>query len=256
MTISLTDALGAQRGFVCLVGAGGKKSTMYALAAAHRGRVLLSSTSHMYPYDRDQVDQVVTLGDPQAPMPATGDARVVAVAADIGTTKRVGGLDAQRLREIARERGFDVCVVKADGARARWIKAPGEYEPVIPGFATTVIPVVSVKVVGRPLDDRIAHRPERLTALLGIAPGAPIEAGHVSALLSHPRGALQGVGQARVIPLINMVDDDELHAIARGIARTALAQSDRFSAVVLACMKQGRIVEIVTRDDAPATAGG
>ena len=73
MTISLTDALGAQRGFVCLVGAGGKKSTMYALAAAHRGRVLLSSTSHMYPYDRDQVDQVVTLGDPQAPMPATGE---------------------------------------------------------------------------------------------------------------------------------------------------------------------------------------
>ena len=64
------------------------------------------------------------------------------------------------------------------------------------------------------------------------------------------------MGQARVIPLINMVDDDELHAIARGIARTALAQSDRFSAVVLACMKQGRIVEIVTRDDAPATAGG
>ena len=188
-------------------------------------------------------------------MPATGDARVVAVAADIGTTKRVGGLDAQRLREIARERGFDVCVVKADGARARWIKAPGEYEPVIPGFATTVIPVVSVKVVGRPLDDRIAHRPERLTALLGIAPGAPIEAGHVSALLSHPRGALQGVGQARVIPLINMVDDDELHAIARGIARTALAQSDRFSTVVLACMKQARIVEIVTRDDAPATGG-
>ncbi|MGR9092882.1 MAG: selenium cofactor biosynthesis protein YqeC [Gammaproteobacteria bacterium] len=255
MTISLPEALVAQSGFICLVGAGGKKSTMYALAAAHPGRVLLSSTSHMYPYDADRVDQIVTLGDPQAPMPATGDARVVAVAADIGTPKRVGGIDAQRLREIFREGEFDVCVIKADGARARWIKAPGEYEPVIPDFATTVIPVVSVKVVGRPLDERIAHRPERLTALLGIAPGATIEAEHVSALLASPRGALQGVGDAQVIPLINMVDDDRLRAIARGIARAALAQSERISAIVLACMKQARIVEIVTRDAAPAAGG-
>lgn len=251
MTNTLPEALGAQSGFVCLVGAGGKKSTMYALAAAHGGRVLLSSTSHMYPYDRQWVDQIVTLSEPGAPMPATDDARVVAVATDIATPKRVGGLAAERLRDIAREHRFDVCVVKADGARARWIKAPGEYEPVIPDFATTVIPVVSVKVVGRTLDERIAHRPERLTALLGIAPGARIEAGHVSALLSHPRGALKGVGRARVIPLINMVDNPQLHVLARDIAHAALAQSERISTVVLACMKAARIVEIVTRDSVP-----
>ncbi len=255
MTNTLPEALGAQRGFVCLVGAGGKKSTMYALAAAHRGRVLLSSTSHMYPYDRARVDQIVTLSDPQARVPATDDARVVAIATDIATPKRVGGLAAERLRDIARERRFDVCVVKADGARARWIKAPGEYEPVIPGFASTVIPVVSIKAVGRPLDDRIAHRPERLTALLGIAPGARIEAGHVAALLAHPRGALQGVGGARVIPLINMVDDAELQLIARKVARAALAQSERFSSIILGSMKAGRIVEIVTRDKVAGASG-
>lgn len=248
MTISLPEALGAHSGFVCLVGAGGKKSTMYALAAAHPGRVLLSSTSHMYPYDPDRVDQIVTLGSAATPLPATGNARVVAVATDIGTPKRVGGVDAQRLQEIYREREFDVCVLKADGARARWIKSPGEHEPVLPDFATTVIPVVSVKVVGRPLDERIAHRPERLTALLGIAPGARIEPEHLSALLSHPRGALKGVGEAQVIPLINMVDDDRLHGLAREIARAALAQSERISSIVLGCMKQARVVEIITRD--------
>ena len=96
---------------------------------------------------------------------------------------------------------------------------------------------------------------ERLTALLGIAPGARIEAGHVSALLSHPRGALQGVGKARVIPLINMVDDPQLHVLARDIAHAALAQSERISTIVLASMKAARIVEIVTRDNLPDSAG-
>lgn len=253
--LSLPEALGAQSGFVCLVGAGGKKSVMYALAAAHPGRVLLSSTSHMYPYEQQRVDRIVTLPDPRAPMPPTDDARVVAVATDIATPKRVGGLEAERLRDIARERRFDVCVVKADGARARWIKAPGEHEPVIPGFATTVIPVVSVKVVGRPLDERIAHRPERLTALLGIAPGARIEAAHVAALLSHPRGSLKGAGPARVIPLINMVDDEQLQALARSIALAALAQNERISRVVLGCMKSSAIVEIVTRDSSVDSHG-
>ena len=32
----LLDALGARRGMVCAVGAGGKKSTLYRLAEAHR----------------------------------------------------------------------------------------------------------------------------------------------------------------------------------------------------------------------------
>ena len=64
MNAELVSALGATRGIVCLVGAGGKKTTMYALARAHPGRVLLSSTSHMYPYDRNKIDYAVTL-DPK-----------------------------------------------------------------------------------------------------------------------------------------------------------------------------------------------
>jgi len=248
MSDALLTALGANTGFVCLVGAGGKKSTMYALAAAHPGRVLLSSTSHMYPYESDRVGCVVTLADPHARFPDTSSHRVVAVATDIGTPKRVGSVPAERIREIYTEGGFDVCLIKADGARARWIKTPGTHEPVIPEFATTVIPVVSARVVGRPLDDRIAHRPERLTALLGVESGEVIEAEHLSALLSHPDGALKGAGDADIVPLINMVDDDEICRLARGIANAALSRTRRISRIVLASMKHGRLVEVVRRD--------
>ncbi len=247
MSEDLAVALSATRGIVCLVGAGGKKTTMYALARAHPGRVLLSSTSHMYEYDRDKVDIALTLADPTEPLPDFTQHRVVAIAAATDTRKRVGGLEAQQIQNIYAKGHFDLCIIKADGARARWIKSPGPHEPLIPAFANTVVPVVSAQVIGRNLDDRIAHRPERLTDLLGIKLGETITPQHLSDLLSHPEGSLKGVGEAEVIPLINMVDSDDLHALARELAIVALAQTDRISRIVLASMRDERLVEIVDR---------
>jgi len=235
------------RGIVCLVGAGGKKTTMYALSRAHPGRVLLSSTSHMYPYEQDRVDLLVTLAEADA-LPDLKAHRVVAIAGATQTPKRVGGLPAERIRDIYRDGGFDLCVIKADGARARWIKSPGDHEPAIPPFADTVIPIVSAQVIGRPLDDGIAHRPERLAQLIGIELGEIITPQHIADLLSHPNGSLKGVGEADVVPLINMVDDEDIHRIAREAASAALAQTDRISRIVLASMKHARLVEIVERD--------
>lgn len=247
MSLELIEALGATSGIVCLVGAGGKKTTMYALAQAHPGRVLLSSTSHMYLYEPERVDCVVTLGQRQTSLPDFADHRVVAIAGVTATVKRVGGLSAARIRDIYASGGFELCIIKADGARARWIKSPGAHEPLIPDFADTVIPVVSARVIGRPLDGAIAHRPERLTQLLGIELGETITPGHIADLLSHRDGALKGVGEADVVPLINMVDDDALHAVAREAAVAALAQTERLSRIVLASMKHARLVEIVER---------
>jgi probable selenium-dependent hydroxylase accessory protein YqeC len=218
---------------------------MYALAAAHRGRVLLSSTAHMYPYESARVDRIISAAHPDTPLADCADARVFAVCGESTTPHRVGGLSAEHIRRIFDEQRFDLCVIKADGARARWIKSPGAHEPLIPSFAQTVIPVVAASVIGRPLDARIAHRPERLTALLGIAPGARITPEHIADLLSNPMGALKNVGDAVVIPLINMVDDEELHALARRAARAAMERSPRISRIVLASMRSARIVEVV-----------
>ena len=247
MSEDLTAALAATHGVICLVGAGGKKTTMYALARQHPGRVLLSSTSHMYEYDGDEVDIALTLAEPTAPLPDLAEHRVVAVAVATDTRKRVGGLEAEQIQSIFAKGHFDLCIIKADGARARWIKSPGPHEPLIPAFADTVIPVVSAQVIGRRLDDRIAHRPERLTELLGIEIGETITPRHVSDLLAHSEGSLKGVGSARVIPLINMVDNVAIQAVAREVALAAMAQTDRISRIVLASMRDRRLVEVIER---------
>lgn len=245
----LLDALNARRGIVCLTGAGGKKTTMYALAAAHPGRVALSSTSHMYRYVRSQVDCVVSVTGSRVPDDYTG--RVVAFAGATDTADRVGGLEAAQIEAIWATGTFDLVAIKADGARARWIKAPEDYEPVVPTLATTVIPVVSARVIGRSLSSGIAHRPERLAAVMGIAADAPIEPRHIARLLSSEHGALKGVGSATVVALINMVDDEALRVPARAAAQAALEAAPRIARVVLASMKEARLVEVVERRGGP-----
>ena len=245
--LSLIGALGATKGVVCLVGAGGKKTTMYALAQMHPGRVLLSSTTHMYAYRTDRVDRVVMLADATARPPELASGRVVAMATQTDTAHRVGGVSAERLEEIHQQGHFDVCLIKADGARSRWIKTPGPNEPLILSFATTVIPVVSAQVLGRPLGTEIAHRPERVGRLLNMKLGDPFEERHLIELLASPAGSLKGVGDAAVIPLINMVDTDEHRERARRIALAVLERTPRISRIVLASMHHPRLVDVIER---------
>ena len=137
-------------------------------------------------------------------------------------------------------------MLKADGARARLIKAPAHYEPIIPASTTTVVPVVSARALGRPLGHGIAHRPELLCKVMGVAMDEPLLPAHVAALLSSERGSLQGVGDASVVPLINMVDDPDLLISARKTAELALAGTTRYSKVVLASMKERRLVDVIS----------
>ena len=85
----LLTALNATRGVVCMVGAGGKKTTMYALAALHPGRVALSSTSHMYQYDEAQIDAIVVADTVEEMLRFPPDARVAAFAGMHGVVFRI-----------------------------------------------------------------------------------------------------------------------------------------------------------------------
>ncbi len=234
---------------VSLVGAGGKKTTLYALARALSGRVALSSSSHMAAYDAGVVDEVVTLtaGGPSLPLPSSG--RIVAFGGEAESAERIHGLTLAQIEQLVGDRSFDHVLLKADGARARWIKAPADYEPIVSPCTDRVLYLISAQVLGAPLDERIAHRVERITAVCGAQPGAPLTTDHLAALLSSEAGALQGIGQTELLPVINMVDNKTLERQARAVARIALAMTTRFDLVVLATMKTARVIDVVTRAD-------
>jgi len=247
----LIQALAAEQGLVCMVGAGGKKTTMYRLASLHAGRVGITSTVFIPPPPAALEAKCVIAPEPHlldAVLKLAPHHRTLFFAQPSDKPGRFGGVSRSCIAQIHRQAMLDVTFIKADGARSRWLKAPAEDEPQIPGDASTVIPVVSALALGRPLDESIAHRVDRLASVMGINRGELILPPHLARLIADERGALKHAGEAKVVPLINMVDDPEHERLAQVVARAALARSSRFERVVLAAMRKPEpLVAVVTR---------
>jgi probable selenium-dependent hydroxylase accessory protein YqeC len=234
-----------------VVGAGGKKTTLYRLVEAHlaigTSRIGLTCTVAMAPPPAWLGEALIAEPTRLARALVAGDRdRALVYAQSSPKPGRVGGVPPEILASLHDEGDFAVTLIKADGARMRWIKAPGPGEPVLPPEVTTVLPLVSARVFGQPLTEAVAHRPERVAAVTGAKLGEPLSPAHVAHLLTSEQGALQGVGRATVVPIINMVDDREKRAAARSAARQALAMSRRLARIVLASMTAAApVIEVV-----------
>jgi probable selenium-dependent hydroxylase accessory protein YqeC len=228
--LSLSGRRSPGRGLVfAFVGAGGKTSALFALAEAARrggaGRVAIATTTKMRDprfeegrrFDRLFVDP--RLGEEPEGRDAEDlgamrelwrgpSGETVAMAARAfaeGDARKIGGLHPCLASPIAMD--FDLVLVEADGARGRSIKAAGEGEPVVPACADAVLGLVGLDCIGEKLGDGIAHRPERLGALVACAPGERILPRHVAALAASPQGLFKGCppGAAR-IALLNKAE--------------------------------------------------
>jgi probable selenium-dependent hydroxylase accessory protein YqeC len=246
----LIDLLHARSGIVCATGAGGKKSVLFAIAAGHPGRAAFTTTVHTLP-PPDALGARIVIAPEDAledALRVARDARFIAYACPGDKPGRLTGVPPARIDALHAALGFDVTLVKADGARMRWVKAPADGEPVLPAGMTTLVPVLSARALGEPLTERIAHRPERLAALTGATQGEPFAPVHAARLLASDRGLLKGAGTARVVPVINMVDDDARLALASEAARAALRLSPLIEYIVLARLRDPvQVVAVIGR---------
>lgn len=239
--MNLFQALELEGGVVCAVGAGGKKSLLHALALAHepaRGRLAMTATARCTPPPDGLFDQTIAC-EPDALAAAVARSRAARLfyAGPQLKPGRHEGVDPQLISRLHRSAGFALTLVKADGARMRWIKAPGEGEPALVPGCDLVVPVLSLRALGRPLDDKAAHRPERVAELTGLGLGAAVTEQAMATLLAHDQGSLRGTGGVRVVPLLNMVDDEATLGAAMAIAQEALSRTGRFDRVVLARLR-------------------
>src|SRR5699024_9956594 len=234
---SLAAALGVSGGIICATGAGGKKSLLYALADERGGRIALTSTTFtlMPPQRYRKHLWIEADADLHDALIQTRGAGVFTYGTPSDKRGRMAGVAPHTITAIHRVGGYDLTLVKADGARMRGIKGPRADEPALVPEATRVLPIVSAAVIGQPLNEDTAHRPEILATVIGAALHTPISAAHVATLLASEQGALQGTAGHSVIPVINQVDNDERLQQARAAARGALQQTDRFDRVVLTC---------------------
>ncbi|WP_042666172.1 selenium cofactor biosynthesis protein YqeC [Haloferax sp. ATB1] len=243
--MTLADALCARRGVVCVVGAGGKKSTLYALAR-RLDRAVVTATVRIPIFDQHVADVVVT-DTPVAALEKATD-WPVGVVPDRDGDDRYRGYDRDVVDAIGDSNVADTVLVKADGARMREFKAPGDREPQLPATADTVLPIASVHAVGEPLTDACVHRPERVAALTDLELGDTIRPEDVATVLTSERGGRADVPDgATVVPVLNKVDDAAHEAVARKIATDILARSDVPHVVLTQLTAPEPVVSVVER---------
>lgn len=247
--VDLVDALGAD-GTVAVVGAGGKKTTLYALGNQLE-RAVVTATVRIPIFD-EHVSRVVVTDDPAAAIadadPGDWPLGVVPGREERDGAGRYLGYNPDLVADlgIVAEDDVNAVLVKADGARTRWLKAPGAREPQIPATADTVVAVASARIVGEPLTEEHVHRPERVGEVTGRASGDTVRSEDVARVLASDRGGLKDVPDgATVVVLVNMVDDDRLAAIAKEVATGVRDRSDRVDRIVLASMAESRVVDVM-----------
>jgi probable selenium-dependent hydroxylase accessory protein YqeC len=246
MTPSLPDALGVGGDSVlAVVGAGGKKTALYRLAA-DLSDAIVTATVRIPIFD-DHVERVAVTDDPASAAAAVTD-RPLGLVPERERADRYRGYDPSVVDELAAAASAPL-LVKADGARNRLFKAPGEGEPQIPDAATVVAPVAAARVVGEPLSTEAVHRPERVAELTDCAPGETVEADHVAAVLADAAGGLRGVPDgASVVPVVNMADTPELESVARAVATGVLDRAPSVSRVLLTRLNaETAVVDVVGR---------
>lgn len=215
-TAPLCDVLRIPRGLTALVGGGGKSSLMERLARelAPRGRVLVGTTTHIFP-------------PPGMPLLLEPDAAAVeaAFSAHPGETLCVGareaatgkltacGLSAARLLELA-----DYVLLEADGAKRLPLKAPAPHEPVIPPETALVVALAGLDGIGRPLREAV-FRYERYAALLGRSADDPVTPEDAARVLVSEAGQRKGVLPGmRFALVLNKADDPARAALAARVA--------------------------------------
>ncbi|MFW6448684.1 MAG: selenium cofactor biosynthesis protein YqeC [Halobacteriota archaeon] len=246
--MELAEALGAEGGVVSVVGAGGKKSTLYRLAD-ELDRTVVTATVRIPIFD-EHVARVVTATDPRDALEAVSPTDwPLGLVPERERDDRYLGYEPARIDALSDHPAVGTVVVKADGARMRLIKAPNEREPRIPTSSSVVVPVASVHAIGEPLEDDVAHRVERVGAISGLVRGDPITPEAVAAVIASPDGGHRGVpAEATVVPVLNMVDDATLERVARRAAAAILERCDAPRVVLTQLTSSDPVVDVVVRN--------
>lgn len=203
---------------VAIVGAGGKSTLLLGLGrelSIAGNSVVMTTTTKM---GADQLpDWAVACRTVGEVMAAVGPGRPVFLLEDVDSSKIVGASPAV-VDDVFALRGVDFVFAEADGAAGRLLKAPAEHEPVVPGTTTLVVVVVGLGAVGGRIA-AVAHRPERVAALLGCEVDHVVEPVDLATVITHPRGGMWRVPEtARVVVALTGEDSASASEVRRLLA--------------------------------------
>ena len=246
---TLTQALSIEPGdCVAVVGAGGKTSLCWRLAqeiAARGERAIFTTTTKIWQPAAGTFD-ILRLGLPlplgegwgegswntmclASAIDGSPDPRPINGAYMPTVQTKLTGFTTDEICALHQSTAYSgrtanqlfnqsTLLIECDGARGLRIKAPSEGEPVIPACADVVCVLANLDAIGRPLDDRIAHRVDRVARLTRTQPGTMISSDLIATLLTHAEGGLKNIpANARKVAVLTQQGETESHPSAHSL---------------------------------------
>lgn len=144
---ALFSHFGIRKGVTAIIGGGGKTTLLIRLGIWYRafGSVVLTTSTHIFPPEQfscvESVSETLSVGQ----------------CITVGKRCSDGKLSApeQSISDMARL--SDYVFVEADGAKKLPVKVHAPHEPVIPSETVTVIAVLGLDAIGRPIET-VVHR--------------------------------------------------------------------------------------------------
>lgn len=205
--MELIKGLDIRPGILAVIGSGGKTSLLRALAQKLEGRVILCTSTHIFPFE----EYPLVTGESREELEKALEGSRVVCAGQPGPE---GKLTAPALPFAVLARLADYVLVEADGSRHLPLKAHAPHEPVIPPGCGQVVLVAGASGLGQPVEKAV-HRPEIFCALTGAQPGQPVT----------PALAGRAIAAEKLAPrvLLNQIDRPEDWAKAAEFARVLAA---------------------------------
>lgn len=196
---------------IAIAGAGGKTSLMEFLESSLPGK-LVCTTSTKLGLDQSKVyDKHIQL---HSRIPDSEDlignwqSLLVTDHPDYEQDRFIG-LNPDQLLSLKKlcEPEKISLVFEADGARKKLLKAPADWEPVIPAFSDSVIYICALTALDQNLDENVVFRSEIFAELTGSKIGDRITIDVLADYLKHPQGGLKNIpGKAVKILLLSQSD--------------------------------------------------
>jgi len=241
MKLKIVEALRVDmQNAIAIVGAGGKTSLMFALAESAGKPVCLTMTTKLAREEGLRLANHFLFSKSQAQIVnflQRGENTLVTNALNVSGDKWLGlsASEISTLHDTCRQVGA-LLLIEADGARRLSLKAPGEHEPVIPGFVSQVIVVVGLSAIGKPLDEQHVFRSERFSSLTGLPLGEPISLPDILKMLTHPEGGLKGIPpDSEAVVVFNQADAYDIHSNELDLIGEALG--DKYSSALLTSLR-------------------
>lgn len=216
---------------VALVGAGGKSTLLFALSGELKGinrKVLMSTTTKVWRREASEADSVWFSGCDESWREGLRKdlegGKTVFLGLRTLENGKVQGVDRSVLDALYQEEDLDYLLVEADGSAGHPVKAPAQDEPVIPESTTSVLALMGVEALGKPLIPEIVFRVEPFERITRIAPGEIITSLPLSKIFVHPDGLFKSASAgARKVVLLNKADLAHDREGVRSLTRHILA---------------------------------